>query len=314
MKKITEERVIIPGNVSIGGTLSYLDKETVSPAVVLISGTGKTDRDGNKKHFHTDFYKQLAALFVNLNYVCIRYDKRGTYETKGNFKSTGLHDLVDDAVSVIEYIKTLPFVEQNNVIVCGHSEGAQIATLSTNKVETAGLILIGGAATNMKDALLYQNQLAYQEFKNKKGVLGFILRKQTTPEKTNKKVNLMFQKSASTNKDSLFFGGTFINARWLREHDQYSSDDYTTILTEYTKPILAITGKADLSADSNCLEKLNYLPNIQVFIPDRVNHILREIDDENSMLTVKKQYLRLAKQPFQKDTLEKISIWLGQFK
>lgn len=41
--EIKEEKVIISGTVSIGTTISYLDKSTVSPAVILIMGTGKTD-------------------------------------------------------------------------------------------------------------------------------------------------------------------------------------------------------------------------------------------------------------------------------
>lgn len=313
MKKLIEKRVVVLGEVSIGATLSYTDENKLSPVVILISGTGKADRNGNEKKFHTDFYKQLSDLFVSLGCVCIRYDKRGTYETKGDFKTAGLNDLIDDAVSVIEYAKKLPFADKNKVIICGHSEGAQIATLLTKKVETNGLILLGGAATNMKDALLYQNQLAYNEFQNKKGLLGFILRRQTTPDKTNKKVDLMFQKSSSTTKDSIFFGGTFINSKWLREHNQYTSDDYTSILEEYSKPILTITGTADLSADSNSLKKLNYLSNIQVFTPDRVNHILRKVDDNNSMLTAKKQYLRLSKQPIQKEIEGEMYTWIHQF-
>lgn len=50
-----EENIFIKGKVSIGATISYTDKKRLSPTVVFIMGTGKTDRDGNVKGFKTDY-------------------------------------------------------------------------------------------------------------------------------------------------------------------------------------------------------------------------------------------------------------------
>jgi alpha/beta superfamily hydrolase len=130
---LIEEKVLIPGKVTIGATVSYTNKSKTSPAIVLIMGTGKTDRDGNQKGFHTDFYKNLAALFTGYGFVCARYDKRGTYQTGGQFKTAGLRDLTDDSILVIKYVKNLSYVDESRVIVCGHSEGAMIASLLTQR-------------------------------------------------------------------------------------------------------------------------------------------------------------------------------------
>ena len=77
---------------------------------------------------------------------------------------------------------------------------------------------------------------------------------------------------------------------------------------------MAITGTADLSADYRQLSAWNVIPNAECFTPQNVNHILREIDDNNSMMTAKKQYERLAAQPIHSDTERYIKDWLGQFK
>ena len=163
-RTLKEERITISGTVSIGATVTYIDKNTLSPAIVIIMGTGKTDRDGNEKSFRTDLYKKFAELFAEIGFICVRYDKRGTFQSTGNFSTAGLHDLTDDAVSVIRYVKSLSYVDETKVLVCGHSERAMIATLLSVKEDTAGLLLFGGAATSMKDALLYQNKLAADEF------------------------------------------------------------------------------------------------------------------------------------------------------
>ena len=166
---VKENRISIKGNVSIGATISCPDENKKYPAIVLIMGTGKTDRDGNEKSFKTDVYKNLANMFTEFGFVTVRYDKRGTFETEGDYNTAGLSDLIDDAVSVIRYTKALTYVDETRIIVCGHSEGAMIATLLSEKEDTAGLLLLGGAATSMKDALLYQNHLVAEEFAKKKG-------------------------------------------------------------------------------------------------------------------------------------------------
>lgn len=312
--EIKEEKVSIPGRVSIGASISYLDKAVVSPAVILIMGTGKTDRNGNQKGFHTDFYKNLAELFTSFGFVCIRYDKRGTYETQGNYNTAGLEDLIDDAVSVVGYAKALSFVDSQRIVVCGHSEGAMIVTLLSGREAIAGMILIGGAAMNMKDALLYQNSLLAEEAKTKRGILGWVLRKQTANDKGRKTVEALFQKCMNTEKDRIFFNGARMNGKWLREHGSYTSGDYAEILKSFAKPVLAITGKADLCADYKCLDVLGEAHHIQTLAPEGVNHMLRLIDDDNSMLTIQKQYKRLASRPIPSSVRENIEIWMQQFK
>lgn len=308
-----EKKVTIKGSVSIGATVSYPDDGGKYPAIVLIMGTGKTDRDGNEKGFKTDLYKNFAEMFAKYGFVSVRYDKRGTYQTEGNYNTAGLSDLMDDAISVIRYTKSLPYVDEARVIVCGHSEGAMIATLLSVKEDTAGLMLFGGAATCMKDALLYQNHLTAEEFAKKKGLLGMLLRSQTSQEKTNAKVDTMFQKCVSAKKDRIFFGGTMLNAKWVKEHASYRSEDYVALLEQYGKPILAVTGTADISTDYRRLSALHGIPFAESFTPYNVNHILREIDDNNSVMTVKKQYGRLAAQLVHSDTEQYIKKWLSQF-
>ena len=130
---INEEKVIITNDINIGATIAYQDKKEKRPLVLLIMGTGSLDRDGNGFGFKSNIYKNLSDMFVNMGCVCIRYDKRGTHESTGDSKISGLSDLVNDAVDVIHYAKKLDFVDEEKIVVCGHSEGSMIATLLTKK-------------------------------------------------------------------------------------------------------------------------------------------------------------------------------------
>lgn len=306
---IIEEKVFIKAENTIGATISRPDDKK-RPLVLLIMGTGKLDRDGNMKNLKTNLYKNMSDMFVNMGFVCVRYDKRGTHESTGNFKTTGLSDLVNDSAHVIEFAKTLPYVDENRIIACGHSEGAMIATLLTKQSKLERIILLGGACMCLKSAMEYQNFTLLEEFKHKKGLLAWFINKTMSKEKVKKQLTTLYKKAKNAKKDTFFFRGAFLPAKWMKEHGELTDYDYIKMIEEYNGKVLAITGKADLQADYNCLDKISEFENVTTYSPENVNHILREIDDDNSFLTVQKQYKRLSKNPIHKETQQQIEEFL----
>lgn len=306
---IIEERVFIEGENKIGATISRPDDKK-RPLVLLIMGTGKLDRDGNMRGFKTDLYKNMSDMFVNMGYVCIRYDKRGTHESGGKFNTSGLSDLVNDSASVIEYAKGLPYVDENRIIACGHSEGSMIATLLTKQTKLERIILLGGACMCLKSAMEYQNFAVLDEFKDKKGLLAWFINKTMNKEKVKKQLNALYDKAKNSPKDTFFYKGAFLPAKWMREHGALTDEDYIKMIEEYNGKVLAITGQADLQADYTYLDKIAEFENITTYTPDKVNHMLKEIDDNNSILTVQKQYKRLAKNPMHEGTQRQIEEFL----
>ena len=308
-----EERVKIEGEVMLGATVTHGDDGEKHPAIVILMGTGKLDRDGNGGGMKMDVYRNMAKTFSDWGYVTVRYDKRGTHESTGDFNKTGLLDLVEDAATVIRYIKSQPYVDPSKVFICGHSEGAIIATIVSQKEDTAGLILLGGAGTSLKDALYYQNNLVADQAKDMTGLKGMLIRKAAPREKNLEKVDKMFSKAEASDKDTMLFQGVPMPAKWLREHDSYSSEVLIDIIKGYGKPILAITGTADLSMDYRRLDLIKDIPQVECYSPEKVNHILREIDDGNLITDVKKQYARLARQPMHAETEQKMHDWLARY-
>ena len=306
---IIEERVFIEGENKIGATISRPDDKK-RPLVLLIMGTGKLDRDGNMKGFKTDLYKNMSDMFVNMGYVCIRYDKRGTHESGGKFNTAGLSDLVNDSANVIEYAKGLSYVDENRIIACGHSEGSMIATLLTKQTKLERIILLGGACMCLKSAMEYQNFAVLDEFKDKKGLLAWFINKTMNKEKVKKQLNALYDKAKNSPKDTFFYKGAFLPAKWMREHGALTDEDYIKMIEEYNGKVLAITGQADLQADYTYLDKIAEFENITTYTPDKVNHMLKEIDDNNSILTVQKQYKRLAKNPMHEGIQRQIEEFL----
>lgn len=310
MDNIIDERVVINSDIKIGATISYIDKSVKRPLVLLIMGTGTMDRDGNGGGLKLNLYKDLSDMFVKMGYVCIRYDKRGTHESTGNFKTAGLHDLVKDSAAVIEYAKGLDYVDSGRIIACGHSEGAMVATLLTKQSKLDSIILLCGAATCMKSALLYQNELVINEFKSKKGFASWLLNKLVTLEKAQKQVNDLYDKATKAKGDRFLFRGAMMSTAWIKEHGELTDDDFVKMIEEYDGKVLAITGKSDVQADYNSLDKIKEFTNVTTYTPDKVNHILREVDDDNSIMKVKGQYVRLSKEPIYNGVGESIEEFL----
>ena len=95
----------------IEGTLLLPNNKTTS-IVILIPGSGPTDRDGNQNFGQNNSLKYLAQEISHAGIATFRYDKRAlTMLKKGaSEKSIGavrFDDFVDDAQKVIQYLNLL---------------------------------------------------------------------------------------------------------------------------------------------------------------------------------------------------------------
>lgn len=307
---INEERIIINGDMNIGATIAYKDKSEKRPLVLLIMGTGSLNRDGNGFGFKSNLYKDLSDMFVDMGCVCIRYDKRGTHESTGDGKTSGVYDLATDAAQVIHYAKKLDYVDPERVVVCGHSEGSMIATLLTKNEDLKGIILLSGACMGLKDASLYQNYLVLEEVKDMKGPLGWYLRKVLNKEQIDKQVFDLFDKAEKTDKERYFYRGAFFSTKYMREHFSLTNEEYVELLKEYKGKVLAITGKSDVQADYRRLDDILGVDGITVSTPDNVNHLLKEVDGETSILNVKKEYKKVFKKEISPSVKATIKDWM----
>lgn len=309
---IREEKVIICNDINIGATIAYKDRNEKRPLVLLVMGTGALDRDGNGFGFKSNIYKDLSDMFVQMGCVCIRYDKRGTHESTGDAKTSGLLDLVNDAANVIYYAKKLDYVDEEKIVVCGHSEGAMIATLLTKNEKLEGIILLGGACMGLKDAMLYQNYLVIEQVKDMKGILGWYLRKILKKEDIEKQVLGLFEKAEKSKKSTYFYRGALFPTKYIREHYTLNKEDYVKLLKSYKGKILAITGKADVQADYRRLEDISNLDNVIIYTPLKVNHLMKEIDGEPNILNVKKEYKKILKKEIDKVVKDKINNFISE--
>lgn len=305
-----EIEVTIESTFPLSGTLMLPNgKEGKCPAVLIIAGSGNSDRDGNVKNINMNIYKDLADFLTSIGFATLRYDKRGINKSGGNFHNTGLNDLIEDAVHCLRFLKKHPEVDESRVLILGHSEGALIAPAVHDEERVAGLIMLAGGAEPSKDLLPRQNEMAYEEMYKAKGLKGWLFRTFKIPEKARKQNEKIFQKVMETDDEIIRVQGIKLNAKWLRETMNYNVCEY---LEKVDCPVLSITGDKDIQVPPEHARLIAEMVKGEAewhIIPD-MNHILRKYDGEHTMLGLKKEYKALLDQPIDKELLQIIERWL----
>ncbi|WP_100403547.1 alpha/beta hydrolase [Bacillus sp. FJAT-42315] len=304
--------VIVQGEYLLSATVTIPENEHEKhPAVVIVSGTGSADRDGNMKGFQMNIYKELAQFLSSLGFVTIRYDKRGVAKSKGDAYKTGMLDLVNDVISQVEFLKTLSYVDLDRIVLLGHSEGCILTTIAHSKSPVSGLILLAGAGTSLKTAMQYQNMAIVEEVKTMKGVKGLLLRKLVSEKKVAEKQNKFFGTILASKEDVIKLQFKKFPAKWLREHLSYTDEMILNLLQETDCPVLAITGEKDVQANAADLQKVEALgkDNIHCHVVKEMDHMLREYIGEKSVLNVKKQYKNQIGKPTHPQLEEEIEKW-----
>lgn len=119
------------------------------PVVLIIPGSGDTDRDGNSlpSGIRNSAYKMLAESLAAKGIATLRYDKRGVgMSEKENTTNNAevIEDYVNDAIAWANYLRQEPMFSK--IIVLGHGEGSLIAMLTAQKkVKIQSLISLEGA-------------------------------------------------------------------------------------------------------------------------------------------------------------------------
>ncbi len=144
------------------GTLhaTRIDAGPDAPMVLIIAGSGPTDRDGNNPLMGSPAsYKMLAYGLATRGISSIRPDKRGIGQSAPaltNAADVTLYDYVDDARSWMD--AELAASGRSCVWLAGHSEGGLIALMTATRDTKGicGLILIAAPGRPMRDLLAEQ--------------------------------------------------------------------------------------------------------------------------------------------------------------
>lgn len=145
------------------GTLAMPVGDGPFPAIVLLAGSGPTDRDGTMGVNAP--LRDLAQGLASNGIAVLRYDKRtrahpqemaATAET-----ITVREEVVDDAVAAIELLRSTPGIDPERVFLAGHSLGGHLAPRVAAEAPgtLAGISLLAANSSSLGSLIL--DQYAY---------------------------------------------------------------------------------------------------------------------------------------------------------
>ena len=154
-----ESDIALDSGGTIRGTLTLAEGAARSPVVLLIAGSGPTDRNGNGPGMTNNSLQDLAHALAAAGIASVRYDKRGI----GGSALAGAREAdlrfdryVDDASAWVALLrKDARFTK---TVIVGHSEGALVGLLATNAGRADGFVSLAGAGE--RAPVILRRQLA----------------------------------------------------------------------------------------------------------------------------------------------------------
>jgi uncharacterized protein len=150
---------ITPIEVAAGelhGTLLMPNKR--SPIVLIVPGSGPTDRDGNNPMgVKAQPYKLLAEALAEQGIATVRVDKRGMFGSiaAGDPNAVSVEQYAQDYRAWIDSLRAQ--TGRDCIFLLGHSEGAlMVSAAAEGRKDVCGLILVSGMGRKFGDVIREQ--------------------------------------------------------------------------------------------------------------------------------------------------------------
>lgn len=249
-------------NAVLKGTLSVPEITTPVPVVLLIAGSGPTDRDGNSTLISgkSNYFLQISDALKLKNIAVLRYDKRavGQSTTTKPIKDITFDDMVDDAAAIVKMLKADK--RFSKVIVAGHSEGSLIGMIAAQREKADAFISLSGPGVPADIILKTQlkTETSTADYARAVLIIDSIKAGNFTKQKLDESFNALFNAVVQPYLYS-----------WMKY-------DPRQAISKLTIPVLIVQGTNDIQVsvnDAQALKKAD--PNAQLKLISGMSHILK---------------------------------------
>lgn len=261
-KVIATPTQLLTSTGKIQGLLEVPAVKTPMPLVVIIAGSGPTDRNGNNPQMTNNSLKMLAEGLNYMGIATLRYDKRGVAKSAAAaIKESDLRfeHYVEDARGWVQMFQADRRFSSINII--GHSEGALIGAIVAQDPAVNRYVSLAGAGVPAYEILATQLQSQPEEvWKAAEPVLTKLIAGEIEPNPPAM-LQALFRPSVQPYLISWF---------------KYDPREIFKKLKAQGKSVFIIQGNRDLQVrveDAISLRKA--YPEAQFSIMNGMNHILK---------------------------------------
>ncbi|NND63558.1 MAG: alpha/beta hydrolase [Flavobacteriaceae bacterium] len=252
----------------IDGTILVPPNTENPPLVIIVAGSGPTDRNGNQQMMKNNSLKFLAQGLFNKGIATFRYDKRIIKQLKDrtiNEESIRFDDFIKDAIDVVEYFKRANAFSK--IYVLGHSQGSLVGMIAAQG-RADGFISIAGAGQEIDDVIVDQLAMQAPGLKDNARSAFDDMRVNGVAQNYSPGLASIFRKQIQP-----------FMLTWMQYDPQVE-------IVKVEAPVLIINGEKDLQVQVSEAEKLKAAKeDAEYHIIPNMNHIMKEIvgnDIENS--------------------------------
>lgn len=250
-------------NIELAGTLTIPQGKGPFPAVVMVTGSGRQNRD-EELMGHKPFLV-IADYLTRHGIAVLRYDDRGSFRSQGNFAEATSFDFADDAEAAFNYLRKRKEINPEEIGIIGHSEGGLIAPIiASRNPQVAFIVMLAGPGVPGDQIILEQIRLIDQaagvskeridnSLKAEEEVFR-ILKQIPNQEKAAELMTEVLEKNIDEDnsftpeekaqaKSSIPREIKQVNTPWFRTFIQTDPRDY---LSKVKCPVLALNGAKDL--------------------------------------------------------------------
>lgn len=278
----------------IDGTILTPETSSKSPLVILIAGSGPTDRDGNQQMMTNNHLKFLAEGLYKKGIATFRYDKRIIKQMKDrtiNEESIRFDDFIKDAQDIVAYFKRSDAFSK--IIILGHSQGSTVGMIAAQD-GVDGYISIAGPGRSIDNVIVEQ------------------LSQQAPGLKDN--ARMAFDELAANGSTQNYSPGLASIFRpsiqpFIRSWMKY---DPAVEIAKLDVPVLIIAGNKDLQVLASEGEVLKTAkPDATYTIIKNMNHPLKELKADDDDLVNQKSYNE-PRRPVIPELIEAVATFVKQ--
>lgn len=238
-----------------------------APVVLIVPGSGPTNRDGNgPQGLSASIYRLLAEGLVQRGIASVRVDKRGMFGSSGAMADPNAVTIDDYASDVHAWVRVIRERTGNTCVwVIGHSEGGLVSLAAAQRpAGLCGLVLLAAPGRRLSDVLRQQLRDNPANAPVLDQALAAIDRLETGESVDVSGLHPallpLFRAPVQTFLIDLF------------------KRDPAKLIATVQIPALIVQGKRDLQvsvADAERLAKAN--PSARLLLLDAANHVLKDV-------------------------------------
>ncbi|TRM13199.1 alpha/beta fold hydrolase [Lentibacillus cibarius] len=245
------------------GEVEQPDGQGPFPVMIIIPGSGPTDRNGNSSGVQgaNNSLKMLAERLAEQGIASVRYDKRGVGKNVAAAipeNELMFAQFVDDAVAWTELLAKDE--SYSNVGIIGHSQGSLVGMLAAQQGDVDTFVSLSGAGRTIDQVLYSQlrSQLSDELLQETKDILGKL--------KQGEQVKNISQGLQNVFRPSV---QDFL-ASWM-------AYDPSEEIASLDMPVLLVNGGRDLQVPVSEAESLRKAkPDADRLVLEKMNHVLKE--------------------------------------